>query len=54
MNHKFEMSGKEYRTDKETLEILRSIVPAAKETGDTSAVAAIMAMGIKTGRIVEA
>ena len=53
MTDKFEMNGKTYKTDKDTIEVLRSIVPAAKATGDATAVAAIMALGIKTGRIVE-
>ena len=34
----FEMNGKAYRTDPETLNVLRSIVPSAKATGDHSAV----------------
>lgn len=49
----FEMNGKTYSTDEETLKILREIVPCAKETGDSSAVMAIMFLGLKTGRITE-
>ena len=49
----FEMDGKAYRTDAETLALLREIVPAAKATGDASAVAAVMVAGLATGRIVE-
>jgi len=52
MDKRFEMRGKSYRTDAETLELLRSIVPDAKNGGDTSAVAAVMMLGLKAGRIV--
>ena len=50
---RFTMNGTTYETDQETLEVLRSITPTAKETGDSLAVAAVMALGLKTGRIVE-
>jgi hypothetical protein len=53
MKETFEMNGKTYETDLETLEVLRSIVPAAKSTGDTSAVTAVMSLGLKTQRIKE-
>jgi hypothetical protein len=53
MNATFEMNGKTYTTDVETLEVLRSIVPSAKATGDSSAVIAVMEIGLMTGRIVE-
>ena len=49
----FEMNGKTYQTDTETLNVLRSIVPAAKRTEDASAVTAVMTMGLMSGRIVE-
>jgi len=49
----FEMNGKTYATDKDTLEVLHSIIPQAKATGDYSAVTAIMGLGLKTGRIQE-
>jgi hypothetical protein len=49
----FEMNGIAYETDAETLEVLRSIVPSAKVSDDNSAVAAVMFLGIKTGRIRE-
>jgi len=49
----FEMNGKGYETDRETLNVLRSIVPAAKQTGDTSAVEAVMGLGLMVGRIRE-
>ena len=47
----FEMDGEAYETDKETLSVLRSIVPSAKDTGDASAVAAVMELGLMNGRI---
>lgn len=49
----FEMNGKGYRTDEETLDMLRSIVPSAKSTGDSSAVMFAMDLGLAGGRIVE-
>lgn len=49
----FEMNGKAYETDAETLAVLRSIVPSAKTTGDSSAVIAVMELGVKLGRIRE-
>lgn len=47
----FEINGKAYETDAETLELLRGIVPAARETGDASAVIAVMTLGEVGGRI---
>ena len=49
----FKMTGKTYETDEGTLAVLRGILPGFKKTGDASAVAAIMELGLKTGRIVE-
>lgn len=49
----FKMDGKSYRTDQETLDVLRSIVPSAERTEDTTAVAAVMYLGLNTGRIEE-
>lgn len=49
----FEIDGKTYRTDAATLSVLRGIMPAAKATGDASAVAVVMRMGLLFGRIVE-
>lgn len=49
----FEMNGKTYCTDVETLNVLRSIVPTAKASGDMSAVIAVMELGLRFGRIVE-
>lgn len=48
----FEIDGKTYATDAQTLDVLRSIVPDAKATGDASAVAAVMHLGLHTGCIV--
>ena len=49
----FEMNGKAYKTDSETLNVLRIVCPSAKETDDMSAVAAVMILGQQAGRIVE-
>ena len=49
----FEMNGKAYQTDKETLELLREIIPKAKQAKDFSAVIAVMDLGEQAGRIKE-
>ena len=49
----FEMNGKAYQTDDETLELLRDIIPQAKRAGDFSAVMLVMDLGEHTGRIKE-
>jgi len=54
MTATFEMNGKTYQTDTETLAVLRSVIPSAKAANDFSAVAAIMILGQETGSIVEA
>jgi hypothetical protein len=51
-NLPFELCGVNYRTDHDTLSALRSIETDARRTGDSSAVAALMALGLRTGRIV--
>lgn len=53
MQATFEMGGKVYTADAETLEVLCSIIPSAKATGDLSAVGAVMILGLEAGRIVE-
>lgn len=53
MQSVFTINNRTYRTDAETLSVLRSVVPSAKATNDSSAVAAIMFLGIKTGSIVD-
>lgn len=50
----FTINGKSYRTDNETREVLRSIMQSAKDNNDSSAVAAIMHLGLESGRIIEA
>ena len=50
---RFEMNGKAYTTDGETLEVLQSVMPEYHRSGDASAVAAIMILGLETGRIHE-
>lgn len=46
---RFEMNGKIYCTDAETLNVLREQVKAMR----IECIAAIMTLGLKTGRIVE-
>lgn len=53
MNQKFELNGKTYTTDKATIKTLQSIMDAAKTSGDSSAVMAVLFLGLKTGRITE-
>jgi hypothetical protein len=53
MTATFQLNGKSYQTDAETLNVLRSVMPSAKSTGDSSAVQAIMGLGLHSGRIVE-
>lgn len=47
----FELNGERYVTDAETLDVIRRIAPAAQSSGDASAVAAMMELGLLTGRI---
>src|ERR1041384_4346207 len=49
----FTLNGKTYETDTETLEVLRGIMPSAKATGDSSAVIAVIELGLATKRIAE-
>lgn len=53
MNATFEMNGKVYRTDTETLKVLRQVVASAKKSNDLTAITAVMGLGLKAGRIVE-
>lgn len=53
MTATFKLNGKTYTTDPETLDVLRSVMGRARATSDYSAVVAMMALGKKTGRIVE-
>lgn len=50
---KFEIDNKLYETDEETLNVLKSIIPNAKQTNDTTAVFAVMHFGLLSGRIKE-
>ena len=52
MTKTFKLNGKVYRTDEATLSVLRSVMPAAKATGDSTAVMAIIFLGIQTGRVI--
>lgn len=54
MTAKFELNGKTYKTDENTIKILRTIVAKAKETKDTSALQTMMILGEMTKTIVEA
>ena len=54
MTHTFELNCKSYRTDFSTVSVLRSIIPAAKASGDSTAVQAVMFAGEMGGRIVAA
>lgn len=47
------MNGVMYETDKETFDLLKTVVINAKVSGDYSAVAAIMTYGQAIKRIVE-
>jgi hypothetical protein len=53
MTNAFELNGAHYVTDSETIGILRGIVAAAKKTGDTSALFAMLHFGLLSGRIQE-
>lgn len=53
MTKTFELNGRSFRTDEETLNVLRSVIPSAKKNNDSSAVAAVLGLGLMTGRIVE-
>lgn len=47
----FTLLQNRYATDQETYDVLSSIAPAALKSGDGSAVAAVMALGLMGGRI---
>jgi len=48
----FELNGRFYKTDAETLCVLRSLMPGAKSSGDGSAVISAIEIGQVSGRIV--
>lgn len=50
---KFEIDNKLYVTDEETHAVLKSIVPAAKQKNDATAVFAVMHFGLLSGKIRE-
>lgn len=54
LSYTFEVSGRRYRTDAETLRVLGTVVDAYRKGGsrDASAVSTMMHLGIDTGRIV--
>lgn len=47
----FELCGEWYSTDRETVEVLSPLVEAARATGDSSAVMAVLSAGVHQGRI---
>jgi hypothetical protein len=49
----FTLNGHTYMTDSQTVKLLRKLIPAARQSGDSSAVQAVMTYGQRTGRIVE-
>lgn len=53
MDATFEMNGNAYKTDLETLDILRGIVKAGREANDYSAVEFMMVIGEMGGKIVK-
>lgn len=54
MNNHFEMTGISYKTDLETLKLLREQVKALEDGDDgrIEVIAAMMSLGLKVGRIV--
>lgn len=55
LTHKFEMNGKTYRTDQETIELLRPMVASyrAGAEGMLAAIATVMTLGLQSGRVEE-
>jgi hypothetical protein len=53
MKAHFEMNGRLYGTDAETLAVLRDAADVHLRTGSADMVAAVMALGLKAGRIAE-
>jgi hypothetical protein len=51
MTKTFQLNGIGYRCDAETLKVLNSVMPAAKASGDSTAVQVIIYLGIQAGRI---
>lgn len=49
----FELNGILYETTEDTLRVLRTIIPSAKATGDSSAVIAMISLGVHAGLIVQ-
>lgn len=49
----FTLNGKTFETDAETLNVMRNLMPSAKATNDSSAVMAMLFLGLEAGRITE-
>ena len=56
MTHTFTISNETYRTDAETIALIRQYAPAAErgDKGATECLAAIMHLGLRIGRVVKA
>ena len=53
MTNTFEINGKTYKTDEQTIRVLRSVMVPAKQSNDYSAVIAIIELGKTDGSIKE-
>ena len=53
LTESFQINGRSYQCDSEVLNVLRSVCPDAKATGDSTAVMAVMCLGEFVGRIRE-
>lgn len=53
LNMTFEMNGIGYRTDIETLKVLRSVIKSSKKIDNYTMVACVMHFGLGSGRIKE-
>jgi hypothetical protein len=49
----FTLNSKNYQADSETVNVIKSIIKSAKSTNDSSAVMAVMFLGMSSGRIKE-
>jgi len=48
----FRLNNKNYKTDNKTMKVLKSIMSSAKKNNDSTAVQAMIFLGLKTGKIV--
>jgi hypothetical protein len=47
----FTLNGTAYSTDQETLNVIKSVMPTAKINNDSTAVQAIIFLGLSSGRV---